>query len=122
MSAHAIAVEALKRVPVRTPGEMPAAYAARLRLSIPTQPPLVPSKWAESAPPPSRAQLQWHVADKAAVLIGAAAALHEAFPEDGPALAANGRSKQAQNETMKLYMRSRRAKARAAKLAEKAAQ
>jgi hypothetical protein len=71
-------------------------------------------RW-ESRPRHRRAQLQWHVAEKAAVLIGAAAWLHEAFPEAAPARAANGRSLEAQNETMKIYMREYRARRKAEK-------
>jgi hypothetical protein len=74
----------------------------------------------QSAAPPSRAQLLWHVAEKAAVLIGAAAFLHEAYPEAAPLQtdrAANGRSREAQNETQRLYMRKKRAADKAAKAA-----
>jgi hypothetical protein len=122
MSAHKLALAALQRIPVRSPGERQEAYAKRLYSTVPAIPPLTPSKMGQTAPPPSRAQIEYTVALRAAELVGAAAALHEAFPEDGPALAANGRSKQAQAETMRLYMRERRAKAKAAKLADRAAQ
>jgi hypothetical protein len=119
MSAHTIAAEALKRIPVRLPGEAPEAYASRLRLTIPPIPPLVPSNWGEPAPPPSRAQIEYHVAVNSASLVGAAAALFDVLPESerrtSNPIAANGRSRESYRDAQRLYMRDKRAKDRAAK-------
>ena len=126
MSAHTIAAEALRRVPTRAIGETPLQYAGRLRLTIPPIPPLVPSKMGETAPPPSRAQLEYHVALRGAELVGAVAALFDDLSEaerrTAKPLAANGRSREAYREAQRVYMARKRAADRAALEASKAAQ
>jgi hypothetical protein len=119
MSAHQLAVEALKRIPVRSQGETPHQYAGRLRLTIPPVPPLVHSKMGESAPPASRGQIEYCVALRAAELIAAAAALFDDLSEaerrTAKPLAANGRSRESYREAQRAYMRERRAAEKASK-------
>ena len=123
MSAHQLALEALRRLPVRAPGETPAAYAGRLRLTIPPIPPLVHSKMGEPALPATRAQIEYCVALRGAELIAAAAALFDDLSEaerrTAKPLAANGRERSAYREAQCNYMRKKRA---ADKLAKEAAQ
>jgi hypothetical protein len=119
MSAHTIAAEALRRIPTRAIGETQHQYADRLRLTVPPIPPLVPSKMGEPAPPASREQIAYHVALRAAELIGAAATLFDDLSEaerrTSKPLAANGRSREAYRRAQADYMRRKRAADKAAK-------
>jgi hypothetical protein len=123
LSAHKLAAGALSRIPVRAPGETPAAYAERLRLTIPPVPQLTPSRMGQTAPPPSRAQIEYIVVLRAVELVGAAAALFDDLSEaerrTAKPLAANGRERSAYREAQCNYMRKKRA---ADKLAKEAAQ
>jgi hypothetical protein len=123
LSAHQLAAAALSRIPVRDIGETPAAYAERLRLTIPPVPPLVHSKMGEPAPPASRAQIEYCVALRGAELIAAAAALFDDLSEaerrTAKPLAANGRPREAYREAQCAYMRKKRLADKLAKEAEK---
>jgi len=119
MSAHTRALDALRRVPVRKSGQSPDEYADVLRGTIPPQPMLQFSPMGQRAPPPNRAWLEFYLAARAADLLGAAAAMDEAFPETYPSaptsLASNGQALETKRASSRAYMAEYRARKRAEK-------